>query len=397
MALQKKRAIWIGVAALGLGVALAGYFFSALYQPKKLTEWKWDLPAHFPQPKIPADNPMSEEKFQLGRSLFYDKRLSGNGTLACASCHFQRLAFTDGKAVATGSTGEHTARSAQGLANSAYHPYFTWANYSLASMERQMLNPLLGENPVEMGVNDQTKPAILERLRADAAYVEQFKQVFPGEEQPLSLQNIIKAIAAFQRGLISADSKYDQFLQHKAELSKDEERGRALFFSDKAQCSQCHGSFNFNDQVIAADSAEVPTLFHNTGLYNIDGKGGFPEGNRGIIELSNRAQDMGMFRAPSLRNVAVTAPYMHDGSIATLEQVLDFYAGHGRVIGDGPFKGDGRKSPLKDARIDRIELSAQDKADIIAFLNTLTDEQFLTNPRFSQPFSAPKQITETAK
>ncbi len=383
---QKIRKLTIGMVAVGLGVGISGYFFAHHAKPKALTEWKWNLPPHFPQPKVPADNPMSEEKFQLGRSLFYDKRVSGNGTFACASCHFQNLAFTDGKPVATGSTGEHTLRGAQGLTNSAYHPYLTWANYSLGTMERQMLNPLLGENPVEMGVNDATLPVILQRVRLDQKYVEQFRQVFPDEKEPITLQNIIKAISAFQRGLISANSKYDQYLQQRTRLSENEERGRALFLSDKAQCSQCHGSFNFNDQVAAADSAEVKTPFHNTGLYNLDGKGAFPEGNRGIFELSFKQSDMGMFRAPSLRNVAVSAPYMHDGSIATLEQVLDYYAGHGRLIDSGPNKGDGRKSPLKDARIDRIKLTAQDKADLISFLKTLTDDEFLTNPRFSNPF-----------
>lgn len=385
---EVKRMFVAGLIALGVIGAVLLYFMRFHSTPKPLTEWRWDLPAHFPVPKVPTDNPMSEEKFQLGRSLFYDKRLSGNATFACASCHFQNLAFTDGKAVATGSTGEHTLRSAQHLANSAYHPYFTWANYSLASMERQMLNPLLGENPVEMGVNDQTLPVILQRLRSDEKYVEQFRRIFPDEKEPISLNNVIKAISAFQRGLISANSKYDQHLQHKVALSESEERGRVLFFSDKAQCSQCHGSFNFNDQVITADSAEVSTLFHNTGLYNLDGKGAFPDKNRGIAELSNRLEDMGMFRAPSLRNVAVTAPYMHDGSIATLEQVLDFYAGHGRVITSGSNKGDGRKSPLKDKRIDRIKLSAQDRSDVIAFLKTLTDQEFLSNPRFADPFKS---------
>jgi len=384
MKIDKMFLLGLGALVLALG-ALVYYFAPrCLHQP--LHQWKWNLPADFPVPRIPSDNLMSEEKFQLGRSLFYDKRLSGNGTFACASCHFQKLAFTDGKEVSKGSTGMLTARSAQGLANSAYHPYFTWANFSLATLERQMLVPLMGEFPVEMELTDGTQPIILKRFKEDANYVKQFKQIFPDDKDPISTQNIIKAIATFERGLISANSKYDQFKQHKATLSEKEERGRALFFSDKAQCSQCHGSFNFNDQVIAADTADVKTPFHNTGLYNLDGKGSFPEGNRGIFELSNNPADMGAFRAPSLRNAGVTAPYMHDGSIATLEQVLDFYAGHGRVIDNGPNKGDGRKSPLKDSRIDRINLAVQDKADIIAFLKTLTDEEFIANPRFSNPF-----------
>ncbi|MDD2774932.1 MAG: di-heme enzyme [Gallionella sp.] len=381
--MRTRNKMLFGVS--GLLLLLGGLFFYR--QPPKM--WQWDLPPHFPMPRIPADNLMSESKFQLGRSLFYDKRLSGNGTMACASCHFQHLAFTDGKAVATGSTGMHTLRSSQGLANSAYHPYFTWANYSLPSLEKQMLNPLLGENPVEMGMNDGTMPIILKRLLDDANYVQQFKQVFPEDAEPLTLANCIKAIATFQRGLISANSRYDQYLQHKVVLSDSEARGRSLFFSEKAQCSHCHGSFNFNDQVITADSQEVSTPFHNTGLYNVDGKGGFPEGNRGIFELANKTADMGAFRAPSLRNVAVTAPYMHDGSIQNLSQVLDFYAGHGRVITQGEHQGDGRLNPFKDARINRIDLSAQDKADLIAFLNTLTDSDFLRNPRFSDPFGVP--------
>ncbi len=380
----KKRTVLLGLAAAGL-IATAGYFLThRAHQP--LTEWRWELPAHFPQPRVPADNPMSVEKFELGRHLFYDKRLSGNGSYACASCHFQHLAFTDGKAVATGSTGEFTARSAQGLANSVYHTYYTWANYSLATMERQMINPLAGERPVEMGLNDGNQQAILQRFRDDEDYVQRFAQVFPDEEQPITIENIIKAIAAFQRGLISANSKYDQQLQHKAALTEAEERGRRLFFSEQAQCSQCHGSFNFNDQVVAADTADVVAPFHNTGLYNLDANGSFPYGNRGLFEISDDPKDMGMFRAPSLRNVGVTAPYMHDGSIATLEDVLDFYAAHGRVIAQGPYKGDGRRNPHKDARIDKIKLDKAARADIVAFLKTLTDESFLTDLRYADPF-----------
>ncbi|GAB4127390.1 MAG: di-heme enzyme [Sideroxydans sp.] len=341
-----------------------------------------------PQPVVPADNPMSEEAFQLGRRLFYDKRLSGNGTYACASCHFQHLAFTDGKPVSIGSTGEHTLRSAQGLANVAYHPYYTWANFSLTSIERQNLNPLQGENPVEMGMNDQTQPVILRRIGEDRYYREAFHRVFPQDAQPVNLNNLVKALACFQRGLISANSKYDQFLQGRVTLNAAEERGRQLFFSERAQCSQCHGSYNFNDQVRDVTTVTINTPFHNTGLYNVDGKGGVPDGNRGLFELSGKPEDMGMFRAPSLRNVEVTAPYMHDGSLPTLEAVLDFYAHHGRNIPSGPFKGDGRRNPLKDARIDKIRLTAQDQADLIAFLKTLTDHEFLTNPRFSDPFLA---------
>ncbi len=371
-------------ARLGLPVAMlvvVAYF--ALHTAQ--FAWQWHLPAHFPTPRVPADNPMTEAKFQLGRALFYDKRVSGNGTQACASCHFQNLAFTDGKAVATGSTGMLTERSAQGLANSAYHPTYTWANFSLATLERQMLVPLLGEFPVEMGITDHSLPVMLKRLNDDADYPQRFADAFPNSPQPLSLENVIKAIATFERGLISAGSKYDEFLAQRATLNAQEEHGRQLFFSAQAQCSQCHSGFNFTDQTTIASDTTFNTPFHNTGLYNVDDKGGFPAGNRGIFELSNRPADMGAFRTPSLRNVAVTAPYMHDGSVTDLPSVLKFYAEHGRNITTGEHQGDGRANPFQDERVARIELNEQEQADIVAFLHTLTDEKFLSNPRFADP------------
>ncbi|MDH2918036.1 MAG: di-heme enzyme [Sideroxydans sp.] len=379
-----KTNSWL-FALLLLLLAGVMYFFWAAHEPA----WQWHLPAHFSEPRVPADNPMSEAKFQLGRALFYDKRVSGNGTLACAGCHLQSIAFTDGKAVATGSTGMLTGRSAQGLANSAYHTTYTWANFSLATLERQMLVPLLGEFPVEMGLTDANIPVMLKRLSDDADYAQRFAKIFPNSQPAINLENVIKAIATFQRGLISASSKYDEFLAQRASLSAQEERGRSLFFSEQAQCSQCHSGFNFTDQTTVASDTKFATPFHNTGLYNVDGKGGFPEGNRGIFELSNKPADMGAFRAPSLRNVAVTAPYMHDGSVADLPSVLKFYAGHGRVISSGANQGDGRANPFKDERIAHINLDDAEQADVIAFLRTLTDEKFLTNPRFSDPKNAP--------
>ncbi|MCK6393023.1 methanobactin export MATE transporter MbnM [Zoogloea sp.] len=348
--------------------------------------WSWNLPVNFATPAVPADNPMSEEKFQLGRYLFHDTRLSGNGTQSCASCHLQSLAFTDGKAVATGSTGEHTARSAMPIANVAYHPTFNWANSATTTLEQQMETPLFATSPVELGINDSNRAAVLKRFQDDSDYVARFGRAFPGETSPINFTNIIKAIATFERGMLSGDAKYDRYQKGQATLTASEERGRNLFFTEKAECFHCHGSFNFNDQLKHAGSRSVETPFHNTGLYNIDGKGGFPAPNRGIFELTGKAEDMGAFRAQSLRNVAVTAPYMHDGSIATLEEVLDFYAAGGRHITSGPLAGDGRNNPYKSDLISRIDLDAQEKADLIAFLKTLTDENLLTSSRFSNPF-----------
>lgn len=354
--------------------------------------WAWSqyLPANFPTPAVPANNPMSEAKFQLGRHLFYDKRLSGNGTYACASCHLQSLAFTDGLAVSVGSTGEHTLRSAPSIANAAYHTTLTWANPANTTLEKQMEGPLFNTSPVEMGVNDGNRAVVLQRFKdsTDVDYAARFAAAFPGEADPINFTNIIKAIAAFERGVLTGGSKFERYSKGLATLSSAEQRGMNLFNGEKAECFHCHGSFNFSDQVNYVGNPNVDALFHNTGLYNVGDTpaGTFPTGNRGVYEQTARAADMGAFRAQSLFNVGLTAPYMHDGSIATLEGVLDFYASGGRNITSGPYAGDGRNNPYKSDLISAINLDAQEKADIVAFLRTLSDETLLTNPRYMSPF-----------
>ncbi len=347
--------------------------------------WTWSLPPNFPVPSVPADNPMSEAKFQLGRLLFYDKKLSGDGTFACASCHLQILAFTDGKTVSTGATGQQTSRNAPSIVNSAYHATLTWVHPQLFSLEAQMETPLFAIDPIEMGVNDSNRAIVLQRFENDADYRQRFSEAFPDATTPITFSNAIKAIAAFQRALLTGGSKFERYQRGEASLNAAEERGRLLFNSEKAECFHCHGSFNFNDQVNFLGARPTENLFHNTGLYNIGGTGAFPANNRGLIEFTGVASDMGLFRAPSLFNVGVTAPYMHDGSIATLEEVLDFYADGGRNITSGPHAGDGRLNPFKSDLIALIDLNEQEKADIITFLKTLTDDSLLTNARFSNP------------
>ena len=311
---------------------------------------------------------------------------------ACAGCHHQARAFTDGRLLAVGSTGEVHPRNAQHLSNVVFHATLTWANPSLVTLERQMETPLFGESPVEMGVTDANKDAVLQRLRDDttaASYSRRFADAFPGESSPVNWVNVIKAIAAFQRSLTSGRSKYDQWLQGEVPLTAPETRGMQLFFGEKAECFHCHGSFNFNDQIVHAGSRIVETPFNNTGLYNVGGTGAFPEPNRGVFELTARAEDMGKFRAPSLRNVEVTAPYMHDGTLSTLEDVLRFYAAGGRNITQGPHAGDGRANRFKSDLVGLIDLNDQEQADLVAFLKTLTDHDFLNDPRHADPFVAP--------
>ncbi|WP_256387489.1 methanobactin export MATE transporter MbnM [Pusillimonas sp. T2] len=350
------------------------------------SDWTWDLPSHVPEPRVPDDNPMSHAKVGLGRRLFYDKRLSGNGSMSCASCHHQARAFTDGRSLSSGSTGALTHRNAQGLANSAWHATYNWANPALVTLEQQMLIPLFSDEPVEMGINDGNREEILNRLRAEPLYVTLFKRVFPEDESPISIGSVIKAIAAFQRSLVSTNSRYDRYLQGTEAFSLSEERGRVLFFGEKAECHHCHGSFNFNDQVVHKKTRLVELLFHNNGIYNLMDSGDYPESNQGLFELTARPEDMGAFRAPSLRNVEVTGPYMHDGSMETLEEVVEHYARGGRVIESGPNQGDGRLNPHKSGLISRIDLSDEEKIDLLNFLKTLTDPTFLTDERHADPW-----------
>jgi cytochrome c peroxidase len=352
------------------------------------SDYDWGLPAGYPRPKTPADNPMSETKAELGRRLFYDKRLSGNQTYSCASCHRQDAAFTDGRAQALGSTGESHSRSSMGLVNVAYLSVLTWANPLIQSLEQQAMLPMFGETPVELGLAGK-ETELVDRLRADPVYQELFPAAFPEEAQdPFTLSHVVRAIGAFERTLLSYRSPYDRYAYggDPSALSQAALRGRDLFFSEKLECFHCHGGFNFSDSVTHDGSALTEVMFHNTGLYNIDGMGAYPPDNTGVFGITGIATDMGRFRAPTLRNIAVTAPYMHDGSVATLPDALDHYAAGGRTISSGPYAGVGADNPYKSELIAPFTLTAGEKADVVEFLDSLTDQELLADPRFADPW-----------
>lgn len=352
--------------------------------------WVWNLPPGFPTPAVPQDNPMSAEKVELGRHLFYDVRLSGNETQSCGSCHVQSSAFTDDLAVSVGSTGEMHPRGSMSLTNIAYSSVLTWGNPLMGTLEEQMLVPMFGEEPVELGLASAEQ--MLDRLRADDDYPAMFAASFGEnpEGESITLDRVTKAIAAFERSLVSANSPYDRYTYYGEEgaLTESQKRGRDLFFSEKLECFHCHGSFNFSDSVQHDQTVFREAAFHNNGLYNIMGTGAYPTGNQGVFDITGLIEDTGRFKAPTLRNIAVTAPYMHDGSIETLEEVINHYARGGRLIEDGEFAGDGRLSPFKSDLVTGFEITEQEKADVIAFLESLTDEEFLTNPAHSDPFAA---------
>jgi cytochrome c peroxidase len=352
--------------------------------------YHWSLPKGFPTPVVPPENPMSDAKVLLGRHLFYDKRLSGNETQACASCHRQELGFTDGGMVSLGSTGQAHPRNSMTLANVGYVSTLTWANPLLFELEDQALVPMFGTDPVELGLNGR-ESELIERLRAVPRYEELFAAAHPGAPDPFTLANIVGALASFQRALLSGNSPFDRYTYHgeKDALSESAKRGRVLFNSEKLECFHCHSGFNLQDSVHFVGRQFRETPFHNTALYNVDGAGAYPAPNTGIYDVTGRAADMGRFRVPTLRNIAVTAPYMHDGSIATLDEVLDHYAAGGRTIPSGPHAGVGSANPLKSPFMVGFTLTPEERADVLAFFESLTDHGFLTDPRFSDPWPAP--------
>jgi cytochrome c peroxidase len=355
----------------------------------------WNLPKGFPKPRVPADNPMTDAKVELGRHLFYDTRLSANGTQSCGSCHQQVKAFTDGKERAVGSTGDVHPRNSMSLVNVAYAGTLTWANPSLTRLEDQALVPMFGDHPVELG---WTRPptALLDRLQRDGTYQRLFAVAFDRTSKSISIDNVVKAIASFERTIVSARSPYDRYHtdRERDAISAAARRGETLFFSQPFTCFRCHNGFLMGggaDFEGRERDAEGGVEFHNTGLYNLAAALSYPPPNTGIYEITHRAEDVGRFKAPTLRNIAVTGPYMHDGSIATLDGVLDHYAAGGRTISDGPNRGVGHDNVNKSRSIRGFALSSDQRADFLAFLNSLTDEALLHDAHLANPWTRPQE------
>ena len=347
------------------------------------TPYQWHLPPGFPQPRVPEDNALTVEKVELGRHLFYDKRLSANGTQACASCHEQSHAFSEEAALATGSTGQKHHRNSMALVNVAYTANFTWAHSGINTIEQHVLLPLFGDKPVEMGAAGHEKE-ILARFRADAAYQELFARAFPHASDRVTFDNVAKALASFVRTLISFESPFDRYAYYGEDsaLTEAQVRGMNLFMSERLECAHCHAGFNFSQFVTHESAAVVERAFHVTGLYPYS-ETYISGADYGLFAVTGNVADKDRFKAPTLRNIERSAPYMHDGSIATLGEVIDFYAAGGRVLTDGPRPGDGRAHPSKNPFIKGFTLTAQERQDLLDFLSSLTDERFLNNPQFA--------------
>lgn len=366
---------FIGLAFLCCIIALSGCSKSS-----SSSQYEWLLAPNLPPPEVPSDNPITPAKVALGRALFYEPALSGNRAMSCSTCHQPALAFSDGRERSSGATGQLLKRNALALINVAYNSDFTWAHNGLASIEQQMLIPLFSETPIEMGLVGNVDEVLARFNTHD--YRQLFKHAYGSDE--ITINKVVNAIASFVRSLTSFGSRFDDYAYRNQDnaLNDSELRGLALFFSERTECFHCHGGFNFTQSSKHAFQPLDMRPFHNTGLYNTDGKGSYPNANQGLIEVTLNEQDMGRFRAPTLRNIALTSPYMHDGSIATLSDVIDFYAKGGR--------GEGINNPLKSQFIRGFVLSPQESADLLAFLNSLSDDAFLNNPANHAPIYPPK-------
>ncbi|MFD2720706.1 cytochrome-c peroxidase [Hymenobacter monticola] len=358
-------------AGLGLLLALASCKHDAdTVDPEgpveKPTAYNLEVPSNFPAlPAAPADNPLTNEGVALGRHLFYEKALSLNGTVACASCHKQELAFSDGLAHSVGVNGTTTPRSSMSLANLAWEPKLMWDG-GATGLENQARIPI--ENPVEM---HQRLSAGVAKLQATDKYPPLFRKAFGSST--ITEANVQKALAQFERTLVSGNSRYDRFRRGNATaLSDYEQEGLALFLMHPegtaatrgGNCKDCHDG-----------DLQTDRMFRNNGL-------DATLTDLGLGGLTGQATDNGKFRVPSLRNIALTAPYMHDGRFTTLEQVVDHYDQH--VARNSP-----NVDPLllnaSNNGTTNLALTAREKAKIVAFLRTLTDSTFIKDPRFAKP------------
>ncbi len=334
---------------------------------KSPTPYSWNLPHNIPPPPVPADNPLTEESIILGEKLFFDKGLSASNTISCSSCHDPEHAFAEPKTVSVGANGDALNRNALALVNVAYNASFTWAHNNLESIEKQLMIPLFNEHPVEMGVTGNEK-RILKRFEG-SEYRALFEAAY-GDDTP-NLNNIVKALASYVRSLVSFNSAFDNYAyaQDDDALTPQQLEGLNLFFSERTECFHCHGGLNFTQSSKHSFQPFTAQPFHNTGLYNEDGKGSYPESDMGLYSVTHNRDDMGKFRAPTLRNIALTAPYMHDGSIATLDEVIEFYARGGNVA-ESP-------NPYRSPFIKSFAITEEEKAALVAFLQSLTDEEFI--------------------
>ncbi|MEO9965523.1 MAG: cytochrome c peroxidase [Reichenbachiella sp.] len=340
------------------------------------TAYEFVPPAHFGDNfDIPSDNSFTIQGIELGRNLFYEKNLSRNGQVSCGSCHQQSKAFTDGSKFSKGVDRELTDKSSMALVNLVWNTKFFWDGRAV-TLEEQSLQPIADHIEMDLPLDEA-----VERLTNSESYKQQFFSAFETDEITADL--IAKALAQFMRTLVSSNSKYDQFLLGQGELTEQEKLGMNLFFTHPepstglrgGNCGDCHLN------ILTSGDREGYQGFHNNGL---DTENNLEEG---LMSVTAKAEDKGKFKAPSLRNIALTAPYMHDGRFATLDEVLDHYNEEIRISSTlDVLISDATNLNTKSDEQVLLGLTDEEKEAIIAFLNTLTDDEFISNEAFSNPF-----------
>ena len=302
----------------------------------------------------PADNPLTEEGIALGRKLFYEKMLSDNMSISCASCHKQENAFDDPRPFSEGTHGAFGDRNAMAIVNAGWDKHFFWDGRR-NTLEGQAHDPVT--NPIEMA---NTWPEVVRRLQASGNYPDLFFKAFGTKTIDSNL--VVKAIAQFERTLVSFNTKFDKYhhLGDTTVFNQQEKNGLNIFMG-KGMCNNCHMMNSLlTDRDIRNNGLDVNPV------------------DAGLMKFTGNASDKGKFKVPTLRNIAASAPYMHDSRFATLQDVIEFYS-----------SGVKQNSPNIDVHMpdfgSGLNLTAQEKADLLAFLHTLTDQSFLTNPKFSDP------------
>ena len=332
----------------------------ATYEP---VDYALNIPQGLPEMEIPADNPLTVAGVELGRHLFFDPILSLDSTISCASCHLPELGFSDPNQFSLGVNGATGTRNAMSLVNVGFFTKGLFWDGSVQTLEEQALMPV--EDHREM---NEAWPNVINKLQKHERYPRMFREAFGIEYTDAITKDLaVKAIAQFERTLISGNSRYDQVLWGDGVFLEDDElNGRDLYFFELSQqndhpgCSHCHNGPLLTDN-----------RFVNNGLDSVANLSAFTDIGRGKV---TGLFDNGKFRVPSLRNIALTAPYMHDGRFETLEEVIDHY-----VTG-------GHYADNIDANMRSFTITEQEKKDLIAFLKTFTDEEFVNNPNFKSPF-----------
>ncbi len=311
------------------------------------------------------ENPFTKQKATLGQYLFYDNRLSINNTKACASCHDPKFSFTDNYRRSIGAYGDLTQHNAPPLINLVFNKYLTAADSSLHFPEQQIHHPMFRDHPIELGW-EGNEEKMLQRFSSDTFYQQEFRDAFPKQTNPVTVKNIQHAITSFIKTIVSFNSPYDDYKNRnkKNALSASATNGMQLFFSAQLKCNQCHSGVNFNQPVFQSSP------YFNTGFFTDTNV------HQGLAAFTKQLVDIGKYKVPTLRNLAFTAPYLHDGSAETLEQVVQLYEQGGKASATN-------KHPF----ITGFKLNSQQRSDLISFLISLSDSSILTNPAYANPWN----------